>query len=402
MTSEKKGYQLIFETRCANITRSLAETLRSQNSGTLQFGPEGLTVTTISASESLILLVVIPADNIDEYYCPTPVQAPIKFDHLYDELKQCTKKEIVRWTMHEDKPNIFTVTIINSAEDYTSISDIALLGLDDHQCVFKQRQEFNLWMELPADLFSKIITKHKITGDKIQFLASLDPETKQTYLHCFTRGYLKTNCTKTSKGVISNASPIELFDGKEEEDGWMEKGVPPASCDCQDYFNISTLDPILRAQQMSKNVRIYMSTAGNDKEVSFLLLKYNIGKIGHFYAVIAPCETVEMDDNFVYLRDFENSVSTSSSVQELEGTKIYNNCVEKTKTSLSKTTPSMSTKRSRTQTSQPVAKRRREPEEKDKEETEEEEEEYTPVSPIHELSEEEEEGEEEEYFSHLR
>jgi len=402
MTSEKKGYHLIFETRCANITRSLAETLRSQNSGTLHFGPKGLNMTTFSASQTSAIIAVVPAEHLDEYYCPKHIPAYMKFDDLYNELKQCTKKEVVRWTMHEDKPNIFTVTIINSALDYTSVSDISLQYPDENELVFKQRHLFNLWMELPSDLFSKIISKHKIIGDNIQFLASLDSKTKQTYLHCFTRGQFKVNCTKTSKSVVSNASPVELYDGKEEDDEWLNK-LPPASCDCQEYFSIRSIEHVLRAQQMSKNVRIYLSTVPAKDDRTFLLLKYNIGKLGFLYAIIAPCFKTEMDDNFIYLRDFDGDISTSSSVQQLEGTKIYNKCIEQTKSSLSETVLA-STKRPSDKQDTPPAKRRQLPENTREEKSDEEE--YVPYSPPHNVSEaseeEEEEEENEEFFSHLR
>jgi proliferating cell nuclear antigen PCNA len=166
---------LLVEARTVNASsfRILSESFKSIfTEVSMVFDSEGIKMTTVNKTKTLITSMQLHADKFQVYRCAKKVDIGFETDNFYKLLKKIGKDDVLTLQVHEDNPNELCIIVENAEDDLVTRNTLKLLDTDRVNSVISTLG-FPCVLTLPSSLFQKIVRDIGVMESKTISLTSV-------------------------------------------------------------------------------------------------------------------------------------------------------------------------------------------------------------------------------------
>jgi|SRR3990172_2890088 len=152
--------ETVHGTTLKNLTEALKDLISDVN---FTFNTETFGILKMNSNHSLLIHLVLYAEEFDKYYIQEPFIAGLNAPLLYKCLKTITSNDILRLTISRNDPNTLVVMISNAEKGHFNTFDIPLLDINEDDIQVPE-WDFSFMVTMDPNDFQKIVRDQKNLG----------------------------------------------------------------------------------------------------------------------------------------------------------------------------------------------------------------------------------------------
>jgi proliferating cell nuclear antigen len=227
----------------ANALRTIFEVLKDiVNDVNIYFQPEGIKILTLDTAHVTLVHMSLPAENFEEYSCPTEIVAGVNLSNMYKLFKSVSNSDSLRMSI-DDRHEVICIEIRNSVKNSSTQFHLKLLDINEDDLIVPEL-EMDLVTTLPSVDFQRI------TRDMANLASEISIVRRGAILELSCRGDFADQKTEIICGSQENEKTVG--------------GVYPLK-----YINLYT-----KATNLCSAVQLFQH------ENLPLIIRYSIGNLG--------------------------------------------------------------------------------------------------------------------------
>jgi|UniRef100_A0A6C0H0A1 proliferating cell nuclear antigen PCNA len=229
------------------------------------FSKEGIKMNACNTSNTATICMDLKAENFEEFYCKQTKKIGISMKSLYNHIKNMSDDETLTFFYEND--NKLGIRFENSKDNSVAEYKLILMEIPDSDQFDIPDFDFSIISIIPSVKFHKIIKDLNVVHDMIEIRS--------------VNGVMSFS----GKGEQSHGQVTLMeADDNEPEEKKKEKLVFKKKNNSiyQGRFSLKNMMILYKCTSLCSNVELYLE---NDTP---LFIKYNIGRLGHTYLILAP------------------------------------------------------------------------------------------------------------------
>jgi proliferating cell nuclear antigen len=256
---EDSPYKIHIKTVQSNAFKILIEALKEVLTDTnLEIDQTGIKIITMDPSQTVLIHLKLEASNFEIFECKERMIIGVSMLNLFKLIKTMTNNDTLELNIEEDEVNKLNIIIENSEKNSITKYKLNLIDLDESKINIPPAM-FDSIITMPSSDFQKICRDMNNLSDTIEirnigsqliFACHGDFASQETILGELNGGL---NFNKTSDGQI-----------------------------VQGYFNLKYLVLFTKCTNLCNSLELYL------KNNFPLVIKFNVGSLGHLKLALAP------------------------------------------------------------------------------------------------------------------
>ena len=247
--------QTVQTTALKHSIEALKEVLTEAN---IEASENGLKLITMDLTKTILVHLVLDADNFEHYHCSNKMILGVSLLNLYKLIKTVTNNDTINLFVDDSNPNILGIQFINTEKQRETTYKLKLMDLNEKK-IDVPPAEFKTTITLPSDDFQKYCRDMSSLSDTVE----IKSVSNKIYLNC-------EGDFATSSIVLGEANQGMSFT-KNDNDEII-----------QGYFNLKHLVNFTKCPNLSGLVEIYI------KNNFPMIIKFDVGTLGRLKLALAP------------------------------------------------------------------------------------------------------------------
>jgi len=244
------------------------------------FTKDGISMNAANTSNTATICMKLMAENFEEFYCKQNKKIGISMKSLYNHIKNMADDETL--TFYYENDNKLGIRFENSKDNSVADYKLILMEIPDADQFVIPDFDFTMISTIPSVKFHKIIKDLNVVHDMIEIRS--------------VNGVMSFS----GKGEQSQGQ-VTLTEGDKDENLKFKK---KDNSIYQGRFSLKNMMILYKCTSLCLNVELYLQ---NDTP---LFIKYNIGRLGYTYLILAPVvEDVTKLQNDIPVDDEEDEDS---------------------------------------------------------------------------------------------
>ena len=211
-----------------------------------------------NTSNTATICMKLMAENFEEFYCKQNKKIGISMKSLYNHIKNMADDETL--TFYYENDNKLGIRFENSKDNSVADYKLILMEIPDSDQFVIPDFDFTMISTIPSVKFHKIIKDLNVVHDMIEIRS--------------VNGVMSFS----GKGEQSQGQ-VTLTEGDKDENLKFKK---KDNSIYQGRFSLKNMMILYKCTSLCLNVELYLQ---NDTP---LFIKYNIGRLGYTYLILAP------------------------------------------------------------------------------------------------------------------
>ena len=222
------------------------------------FTKDGISMNAANTSNTATICMKLMAENFEEFYCKQNKKIGISMKSLYNHIKNMADDETL--TFYYENDNKLGIRFENSKDNSVADYKLILMEIPDADQFVIPDFDFTMISTIPSVKFHKIIKDLNVVHDMIEIRS--------------VNGVMSFS----GKGEQSQGQ-VTLTEGDKDENLKFKK---KDNSIYQGRFSLKNMMILYKCTSLCLNVELYLQ---NDTP---LFIKYNIGRLGYTYLILAP------------------------------------------------------------------------------------------------------------------
>jgi proliferating cell nuclear antigen PCNA len=222
------------------------------------FTKDGISMNAANTSNTATICMKLMAENFEEFYCKQNKKIGISMKSLYNHIKNMADDETL--TFYYENDNKLGIRFENSKDNSVADYKLILMEIPDTDQFVIPDFDFTMISTIPSVKFHKIIKDLNVVHDMIEIRS--------------VNGVMSFS----GKGEQSQGQ-VTLTEGDKDENLKFKK---KDNSIYQGRFSLKNMMILYKCTSLCLNVELYLQ---NDTP---LFIKYNIGRLGYTYLILAP------------------------------------------------------------------------------------------------------------------